>query len=388
MQLVLFSEEYSVKNLNLLRAGCARPLGRLCPIALTLLISTSTVSADGENHAGMKIRPAAHAPIGVMGDHLHEKNEWMFSYRFMHMDMDGNRIGDNEVSPTTIATTIPNRFFGSPMQPPTLRVVPTKMTMDMHMFGAMYAPTDWLTLMAMINYTEKEMEHITFAGARGTTRRGTFTTKSAGMGDTKLSSLIRLFDHGNHHTNHKAHLNVGFSIPTGSTDESDRILTPTGATPSPRLPYAMQLGSGTLDLLPGITYSGGTNKFGWGVQYMGTIRTGSDNGYSWGDKHEVTGWASYRWLNWLSSSARIKYSTMDEIDGIDPAIRAPVQTADPDNFGGDRVDIVLGLNLLGTQDWYQGHRIAIEGSIPIEQDLNGPQMETDYVITVGWQKAF
>ena len=79
---------------------------------------------------------------------------------------------------------------------------------------------------------------------------------------------------------------------------------------------------------------------------------------------------------------------MDEIDGMDPAIMAPVQTANPDNYGGDRVDLLFGINLVGDKDWYKGQRLAIEGGLPIEQDLNGPQMETDFVITVGWQKAF
>ena len=83
---------------------------------------------------GAHLRSDGHAPIGVMGDHLHKKGEWMLSYRYMHMDMDGNRIGTRNVSPQTIATTVPNRF--SP--PPTLRVVPLWMTMDMHMFGAMH----------------------------------------------------------------------------------------------------------------------------------------------------------------------------------------------------------------------------------------------------------
>ena len=362
------------KNFRALTAG-----------ALYLFLSLPLACLADADHGGsmMMPMPAGHAPIGVMGDHMHKQGGWMLSYRYMHMDMEGNRVGDNDISPTEIATTIPNRFFGLPMQPPTLRVVPTKMTMEMHMFGAMYAPSDWLTLMAMINYTAKEMDHITFMGPTGTAVRGGFTTETAGMGDTRLSGLIRLFKRGNH----KAHLNIGFSLPTGSTDESDQILTPMGTRPSPRLPYAMQLGSGTVDLLPGITYAGKHDRIGWGAQYAGTVRTGSNNGYSWGDKHNLTGWASYTWTNYLSGSLRLNYSTMDEIDGADPAIRAPVQTANPDNYGGDRLDLVFGINLLGTSGATKGHRLAIEGSLPIEQDLNGPQMETDFTITVGWQKA-
>jgi len=44
-------------------------------------------------------RPDGHAPIGVMGDHTHEAGEWMLSYRYRLMFMDGNRDGTS--SPTT-----------------------------------------------------------------------------------------------------------------------------------------------------------------------------------------------------------------------------------------------------------------------------------------------
>ena len=66
-----------------------------------------------------------HAPIGVMGDHAHKKGEFMISARVMHMEMSGNQIGTDDVSPDTIVTTVPNRFAGMPGQPPTLRIVPT-----------------------------------------------------------------------------------------------------------------------------------------------------------------------------------------------------------------------------------------------------------------------
>ncbi len=202
-----------------------------------------------------------HAPIGVMGDHMHEKGEIMFSLRAMRMNMEGNRIGTDAVSPEDIVTSVPNRFFGAPMQPPTLRVVPTDMTMDMYMVGAMYAPTNWLTLMAMGMLVDKEMDHITFQGPAGTTRLGGFTTSAAGFGDTKLAGLVRLIRADEGAARHNAHLNLGLSLPTGSIGETDQILTPTGATPSPRLPYPMQLRSGSFDLEPGVTYTGHTDFF-------------------------------------------------------------------------------------------------------------------------------
>ena len=36
-------------------------------------------------------RPDGHAPIGVMGDHIHREGEIMFSYRAMMMNMSGLR---------------------------------------------------------------------------------------------------------------------------------------------------------------------------------------------------------------------------------------------------------------------------------------------------------
>ena len=359
---------------------------KFCAILLILNIN---VLAD-ENHSNIgislnngKLKPInanGHAPIGVMGEHMHKKGEWMASYRFQHMSMEGNRIGTNEVTPEFIVTNVANRFA----PPATLRVVPTKMTMDMHMFGAMYAPSNQLTLMFMTMYMEKSMDHITFQGGSGTTRRGTFTTTSSGIGDTKITGLFRI---SKSHT-HMMCLNAGISLPTGDTDKRDTILTPTGARNNVVLPYGMQLGSGTFDMLPGVTYSAKKDKLSWGAQYLGTFRIGDNKGYSLGDIHEITSWFGYQPQPSISLSTRVAFKNEGKIDGIDERISLPVQTADPDKYGGDTINLYLGMNLAGQTGFLRGHRLALEAGIPIHQDLNGPQMETDYTITVGWQFAW
>lgn len=338
---------------------------------------------DHEDHSA---HLAASTPIGVMGDHMHPEGVIMLSYRTMHMDMAGNRSGTSGLDPATIATTAPNRFFGTAGQPATLRVVPTKMTMDMHMLGAMYAPSDTVTLMVMGNYIEKEMEHLTFMGGAGTTVRGTFSTQSKGWGDTKLSGLIRLLEDDTHHV----HLNLGLSLPTGDIDKTATILAPNGTTPRLRMPYAMQLGTGTYDLLPGITYTGHQGPWNWGAQYSVEIRLEDENdeGYAWGDKHSVTAWGGYQWTPVVSTSARLTGTTQDKIDGIDPQIVAPVQTADPDNYGGDTVEFGVGLALTGQSGVLKGHKLGFEVNAPLYRNLNGPQLETDWTATVGWQVAF
>jgi len=65
-----------------------------------------------------------------------------------------------------------------------------------------------------------------------------------------------------------------------------------------------------------------------------------------------------------------------------------VPTLDPRLRGGNRVDVSLGLNYYIPTGALAGHRIAVEMSLPVLQDPSGPQLETDGVLTLGWQKSF
>ena len=176
------------------------------------------------------------------------------------------------------------------------------------------------------------------------------------------------------------------SLPTGSIDETAEVLTPMNTRPTLRTPYAMQLGSGTYDFEPGITYTGNnSNRVAWGAQYRATIRLGeNDEDYTLGDIHKLTGWSSYRFADWISGSLRLTFVDQGSIDGRDITITAPVQTANPDNYGGERIDLGLGVNLVSQA----GHRVAFEYEVPIEQDLNGVQMEMQSMWTLGYQYAF
>ncbi|MEM6624040.1 MAG: transporter, partial [Pseudomonadota bacterium] len=70
--------------------------GALGAVTAIAALSSGPALAHDDDDA---IRADGHAPIGVMGDHLHRQDEFMFSYRFMNMSMEGSRIGTNRVSP-------------------------------------------------------------------------------------------------------------------------------------------------------------------------------------------------------------------------------------------------------------------------------------------------
>ena len=357
-------------------------------VAATAVFTSLAMPANAHEGDGGKVTYATdHAPIGVMADHRHKKGEFMVSLRAMYMDMSGNRDGTDSVSPEDIATSEPNPFTGAPGMPPTLRVVPLDMPMKMVMPGVMYGLSDRVTLMAMGMYLENEMEHVTYQGGMGTTQLGRFTTESSGWGDTTIGAIIGLDDGSNEH----AQLNLGLSVslPTGSIDETAQVLTPMNMRPTLRMPYPMQLGSGTYDLKPSLTARSRSGQWSYGGQLSGTIRLGeNDEGYTLGDVVGATAWLAYEPRPWVSFSGRLKAQSVGQIDGRDTMIMAPVQTADPGNHGGETLEALLGLNLAGQAGGLRGHRLAFELGVPLYRDLNGPQLETDLTFTVGWQKAF
>lgn len=327
----------------------------------TAFYSTAAQADDAHAHTGWNgNRADSHAPIGVMGDHTHAAGEWMASYRFMSMEMDGNIDGTSSVSTSEIL----NQYM----------VTPLDMTMDMHMLGVMYAPGKATTLFAMVPYVEKSMAHQTRMGNR-------FITKTSGIGDVKVGALYDLWAV----EGHRLHLNVGLGLPTGGIDEKDD--TPAGRNV---LPYPMQLGSGTYDLMPGLTYLGQNARTSWGAQLIGTYRLDENsNDYALGDRYDVTLWASLVTCANASVSLRLKHTHWEDIEGADASLNPMmIPTADPDLRGGDRTDFGFGINLLGTGGLSSGHRFAAEILWPVRQDLDGPQLETDQSFVLGWQKAF
>lgn len=306
-------------------------------------------------------RADEHAPIGVMADHLHGEGEWMLSYRYMSMYMSDLRDGTSRVSKDE---TFAKGYM----------VAPKNMKMEMHMAGAMYGASDDLTLMAMVPWTRISMDHKTGMG-------GTFKTRSESLGDIGLHGLYRLWrsEHG------EGHLNLGMNLPTGSIDEKDD--TPMGRS---RLPYPMQIGTGSFAVVPGLTYNDRRDGWSWGAQALFTFQL-NENRHDYRDSHrgEVSIWGSKLWTERLSTSLRVRGSGWGNIRGSDPRLNpAVVPTADPDLQAGYRVDIGLGANWLFTDGPLKNHRLAAELLLPTYQWLDGPQLEMDWAFVLGWQRAF
>ncbi len=315
-------------------------------------------------------------PAGIMNVHNIGKGQVMPMYSQMWMRMEGLKNGTSDTNPETVVTTVPNRFFGAPMQPRTLRMVPLRMSGSMKMFGLTYGLTDTISLFAAGSYVEKEMHALTFRGMMGTTRLGTNTVKTEGFGDSRLGGLVRLYK------GHGTSLNalLGVSLPTGSTDEEIVPLMPNGMRMVRRANYGLQLGSGTYDGLIGLNYLGSQGALHWGLSYRGRIglEDENDEGYSWGDRHVVTGWLSYAMTKGLFGTARLAASHWGDVEGIDPQIMGAARGANPDFYGGERIEAFLGLNAHTHVKGLGMARVGIEAGTPLYENLNGVQLSKEW----------
>lgn len=306
--------------------------------------------------------------LNVLGGHTHCAGQVMFGYDYTHTHMAGLYEGTGEVSPAKVF----GEGFG---------VVHTSMDMDMHMFDVMYAPSDYVTLMAMMPYMRMSMDHLTSSGTR-------FTQHTEGIGDADAMALITVY--GNSCTGgNRIVLNAGVSFPTGAINAKDHK-DGNSAEPEVQLEYLMQQGSGTFDWLPGITYLGESENWSWGAQTLETIRFGHNyHDYRLGNQYGGSGWVGYAFTDWFAPSFRVNGKIWDDITGADPALATnPTPEGRPDLRAGSRIDALFGLNLYAPNGVLTGNRLSLEGGIPVYQNLKGPQLGTAWMISLRWSYAF
>jgi len=297
--------------------------------------------------------------VTIPGAHWHWENDWMVGYQYMISHWKGHQNGTDTLSDQEVLAQFP--------------VTHERMTMHMHMLMFMYGNTDELTLMAMVPWMEMDMPHLT-------RQNTTFTTRAQGLGDIQLSAIIPVFDS----YPHRIQLETGLSAPTGRIGVTDANGRPG------HLEYAMQLGSGTFDLRPKVTYLGQTDSLSWGAQARGVFRVGRNGeGYALGNEYGLTTWISPAITEEFSPSLRLDAMSWGNVRGIDPNISLSNPAAMPGLQGGERIDLLLGLNYAaGVDDEGHGHRFSIEGGIPIYQNLQGPQLKLDYKVGGAWQWTF
>lgn len=286
--------------------------------------------------------------------HRHAKGEWMMGYRYTFMRMSGMREGLSTLSRDDVLADFP--------------VTPTSMSTQAHVISLMFAPGDRLTLMAMLPVVHKSMEHVDRTGAE-------FTTESTGVGD--LSAMGHFIAHDG--PTHKALVLIGGLLPTGSVRHRDTL--PNGS--SVRLPYPMQIGTGTVAADLGLEYDGIKGRWAWGADAGTRLRIGENAlGYRFGHEAAAQLWGSAEATPWLAfhlaSTARFRQSIRGADLELDPA---QVPTARADTHGYRRLDVRGGFSLIVPRGPLAGLRLLVEGGLPVVQHLDGPQLASRLAVT-------
>ena len=323
------------------------------------------------------------APLGVMTDHIHDKGTWMFSYTYMNTMMQGNRIGSTQANDAMVYKNY--------------MMAPETMSMQMHMGMLMYGVTDKLTLMAMGGYMSNNMSMnmntngglMFMNGAWVNMPAGTsmgMQSSSAGLTDTKVSALYNFSGVAAR----RIIGSLGISLPTGTI----RAMGTTMLGDDERLPYDMQLGTGSYSIDPDITYARKYGSFYWGANAGADIKLNYNSlGYKDGNAYHATAWAGYQFLPFLSGTLRAEDVHADMISGSDPLINIPVyQENDPTtrtgNYGGNWMNVYAGLNFYLMKPALERFRIMAEYGIPVYQNLNGTQMALKSNLLAGVQYSF
>ena len=349
-------------------------------LKVNLSALTSALNGSSEHsHHHHHHNDAAFAPAGLMFDHiLHAAGDWMFGYRYMYGDQSGHTLnGASQVSDSQILSQACN---GTQCQ-----LTPSYMHMHMHMLDLMYAPTDWMTVMLMPQFMDMNMLQRPVAGSDSDEFH---KHRTAGVGDTGVYGLFKLY----RDDTHQLHTSLGISAPTGDVGIKMNPGHHGGAVAG-FLHYGMQLGSGTWDFKPSLTYNAKQADWFWGAQAAATIRMQDQNrsGYALGNEAQVSLWTGYSLTQWMSTTIRGLYTAQGAVQNQFNAAHQTNSTADyPFNYGGRFADIGFGLNILIPEKSgaLSGHRLGVEWLQPVSTDFNGYQVDRNGGLSANWGFAF
>lgn len=303
-------------------------------------------------------------PAGVMISHVHLKKEWMVAYRYMGMHMQGlSRSGQSENGTDGLQDYSASPDF---------------MQMNMHMIMAMYGITNRLTIMGMQNYNTVYMKMIMQGGTHH------HSMSSSGLGDTKLYALYALVKNDNT----QLLLSGGLSLPMGSITRKGEVGSMMYS--GERLPYSMQNGSGTYDLLPGLNLLHQHNTMYYCLQASSIIRTGTNSlGYKFGNELNLNAWYAWQWLPFISNSIRLDGNLVGCMNGRDSSLDPYSEiSANTTNYGGKRISIYSGISAQAKNGCLKRSRFSLEYGIPLYQDLNGLQAKLKNSLYFTWALKF
>ncbi len=247
-------------------------------------------------------------------------------------------------------------------------VVPTYICQNAFSYSVQYNLSNNSSVSISVPHIEQRTEHIS-----SIPNFQDFTIRTKGIGDIAIA-----YSHSKKlSTNSNITGIFGVRLPTGAINE-------TGDTPRngvgtyERLPYTMQLGSGTFDLTSSVTYTRSLKDINTGINLNGTLRTGrNSNDYRLGNGVNASVFARYTKHKFFQPGLRLSARHISQIKGGDVSLRVPTafpfpaSITDPQNYGGERINITASVKSCLNTDCTLS--VSADYNDPIYQNLNGIQ---------------
>jgi len=304
-------------------------------------------------------RPDAHAPAAIGEDRILPPLTFEALYTLRVRNHEGIILGSDELPPILILQD--------------WEMAATELSVVRHELEIRAGILDWLGASLRLPVETRSATFVTQQFSVG-------SVSTTEFGDPELHLLYGLHDMWPY----RAHISLGVSAPTGPTDT--RGVLPNAPSERRLLPYPLQIGDGTWALLPAATFVAENAAGTVGMRAQARIPLGENNrGWTRGTEVNADLWMGYRFSPWISGSARLSFTQLGNVSGIDMAMN-PLSSplAHPDVQGGNRVALPIGVNILFPQGPLRGNRLSAEVFLPVRQDLDGPQVKPSYGLTVSW----
>lgn len=312
-----------------------------------------------------------------------KKNKWHVGYDYRRIVFDGYRDGTTDLSNSEVLWdgVLANRTQKN------FPVLPDVITQELHLVKITYDLDPKSSVSVFLPFVKQATDHVSIAAGFSE-----FTLETSGIGDVTTSYVKRL----DLFIGATTIFSAGISLPLGSIDETGD--TPrNGAGTLEVLPYSMQLGSGTYDFPISFTYATKFSDSIWGNQALVKIRTGkNDRDYRLGNRLILSTWWNTQIHSTYQPYIKGIYQNWGRIIGADTSLQVPAPpgfpfpaaVTNPNLFGGQKINVVLGLKIDLSKVGIKGQKIDFEISTAVFQDLNGPQSQEDQQFKLGWTQNF
>jgi len=200
------------------------------------------------------------------------------------------------------------------------------------------------------------------------------TRKTSGLGDITLLSKYRIYTKDSPGATSRLSLLGGLELPTGRSGDSDSV---------GKLSRTFQTGSGSWDPILGASFSNQTLNYEWDYNLTYQFNTEAHN-FEFGDVLKYTVAYQKRILPWELPEEGLytQFNAVLELNG-EWKQRNRNESGSVDASGGNTIYLSPGLQIASK-------RFVAETSfqIPVVQDLNGTQVETDHVIVTSIRFTF